>query len=139
MKKRKVYFALFIAIFAITYFLCNRYEFHRYDGEYSINFMMLFIMQGGLTFSAANALFTSECNKKAFFINSLIAYVCCILIFQVETAHSMVAGTPTSLVLKALFDPYIFLLHFVYAVSFFIVFAIHDKWHKGKEQSSRQI
>lgn len=139
MKKTRVYFALFIVIFAITYFLCNRYEFHRYDGEYSINFIILFIMQGGLTFCATNALFTSGSNKKTFCINSLIAYVCCILIYQVELAHAMDAGTPTNLVLKALFDPYIFLLHFAYAVIFFIVFAIYDKWHKGKAKSNRQI
>lgn len=128
MKKNFFYILIFILSLYITYHLCTQNNYHRYDNFYNIKYWKLFFLQALLLFSADKALFVNIRSKiLSLLINSCIVFVCCILTFQSELFRAMSWDVPTGLFLETMFDPYIFRLHFVYAVILFVCALIYIK------------
>lgn len=126
--KRLIFFIFFMIGFIAMLYLCDQREYHRYDAGNQINFAMLFIYQGILAVSARNTFFVNMANRsKALFINSAIVFACCIFIFQLELLRAIPVDTPVDFVLRTIFDPNIFLLHFIYATALFMALKIYEK------------
>lgn len=128
-KNRILFFALFVLVIFISYYLSVRYRYHMYylNEHNLLKSLTLFVLQGAAMYFAINSLFVKKHINIALLLNSVIIYVCSLFTFVMETLYSTDISVPMELVINSLIDPNVFLLHFAFCIVFFMLFKFQVK------------